>query len=78
MIWPFKRETRNAATIASSDPYLAEWFSLRGQGPSAVNPETLLSNSAVAVRCVNIRSEMLASVGLFPSAPLCRWRPGAS
>lgn len=65
MIWPFKRETRNAATIASSDPYLAEWFSLRGQGPSAVNPETLLSNSAVAVRCVNIRSEMLASVGLF-------------
>ncbi|PZN99848.1 MAG: phage portal protein [Alphaproteobacteria bacterium] len=65
MIWPFNRETRNAATIASSDPYLSEWFSLRGQGPGAVNPETLLSNSAVAVRCVNIRSEMLASVGLF-------------
>lgn len=65
MIWPFKRETRNAATIASSDPYLAEWFSLRGQGATAVNPETLLSNSAVAVRCVNLRSEMLASVGLF-------------
>ena len=65
MIWPFKRETRTASTIASDDPYLAEWFSLRGQGASAVNPETLLSNSAVAVRCINIRSEMLASVGLF-------------
>ena len=27
--------------------------------------DALLSNSAVAVRCVNLRSEMLASVGLF-------------
>jgi len=64
MIWPFKRETRSAVTISSDDPYLAEFFSLRGQGASAVNPETLLSNSAVAVRCVNLRSEGLASTSL--------------
>lgn len=64
MIWPFKRETRSAATVASSDPYLAEFFGLRGQGGAGVNPDTLLSNSAVAVRCVGLRSEMLASVGL--------------
>lgn len=66
MIWPFnKRETRAAETITASDPYLAEWFGLRGMGGAGVNPDTLMSNSAVAVRCVNLRSEMLASVGLF-------------
>jgi len=64
MIWPFKTETRTAASTTSGDPYLAEFFSLRGQGASAVNPETLLSNSAVAVRCVNLRSEGLASTSL--------------
>lgn len=64
MIWPFKRETRAAETITASDPYLAEWFGLRGPHAS-VQPDALLSNSAVAVRCVNLRSEMLASVGLF-------------
>ncbi|MBX9706815.1 MAG: phage portal protein [Caulobacteraceae bacterium] len=64
MIWPFNRERRSAASIASSDPYLAEFFGLRGQGGAGVNPDALLSNSAVAVRCVNLRSEMLASVGL--------------
>ena len=64
MIWPFNRETRTAATIAGSDPYLAEFFGLRGQGGAGVSPEALLSNSAVAVRCIGIRSEMLASVGL--------------
>lgn len=64
MIWPFgKRETR-AATIPASDPYLGEWFGVRGTG-AHVQPDALLSNSAVAVRCVNLRSEMLASVGLF-------------
>lgn len=64
MIWPFKRETRAAETVTASDPYLAEWFGLRGPHAS-VQPDALLSNSAVAVRCVNLRSEMLASVGLF-------------
>lgn len=64
MIWPFKRETRMADPITASDPYLAEWFGLRGAHAS-VQPDALLSNSAVAVRCVNLRSEMLASVGLF-------------
>ncbi|AZS20063.1 phage portal protein [Caulobacter sp. FWC26] len=60
----FNREKR-AASITSSDPYLAEFFGLRGQGATGVQPDLLLSNSAVAVRCVGIRSEMLASVGLF-------------
>lgn len=64
MIWPFKRETRMADPITPADPYLAEWFGLRGAHAS-VQPDALLSNSAVAVRCVNLRSEMLASVGLF-------------
>lgn len=62
-LWPFKRETR-AAEPAVIDPYLAGW---PGYPPAwgGVTPDTLLSNSAVAVRCVNLRSEMLASVGLF-------------
>lgn len=64
MIWPFKRETRDASTITSGDPFLDEFFSLRGQGAGGIRPEVLLSNSAVAVRCVGLRSEMLASVGL--------------
>lgn len=65
MIWPFKREIRAAETIPASDPYLDAWFGVRGSGAAAVQPDALLSNSAVAVRCVNLRSEMLASVGLF-------------
>ena len=65
-LWPFgKRETRAADTITASDPYLTEWFGLRGMGGAGVNPDALLSNSAVAVRCVSLRAEMLASVGLF-------------
>lgn len=64
MIWPFNRERRSAATIASSDPYLAEFFGLRGVGAGGVSPDALMSNSAVAVRCIGLRSEMLASVGL--------------
>jgi HK97 family phage portal protein len=61
----FSREKRAAAQVASSDPYLSEFFGQRGQGGNAVQPDVLLSNSAVAVRCVGLRSEMLASVGLF-------------
>ncbi|MCX7161069.1 MAG: phage portal protein, partial [Proteobacteria bacterium] len=45
-----------------SDPYLTEFFGLKAAG--AVTPENVLSNSAVAVRCVALRSELLASVGL--------------
>lgn len=59
-LWPFKRETRSAEPV---DPYLAGWPGLPGIYGS-VSPEALLSNSAVAVRCVSLRSEMLASVGL--------------
>lgn len=62
-LWPFKRETR-AADPAPVDPYMAGW---PGHPPAwgSVTSDALLSNSAVAVRCVNLRSEMLASVGLF-------------
>lgn len=62
-LWPFKMEKR-AAEPAPVDPYLAGW---PGYPPAwgGVSSDALLSNSAVAVRCVNLRSEMLASVGLF-------------
>ncbi len=56
------REERSATSARLSDPYLSEVFGIRGGG--AVTPENVLSNSAVAVRCVAIRSELLASVGL--------------
>ena len=56
-------ETR-AATVRTSDPYLAEFFGQRGIGAGAVNPDTVLSNLAVAARCVALRSELLASVPL--------------
>src|SRR5215203_3234233 len=52
------RETR-----AASDPYFSEFVAMRSVGsPSADN---VLSNLAVAARCVALRSEMLASVPLF-------------
>lgn len=62
-LWPFNLEKR-AAEPAPVDPYLAGW---PGYPPAwgGVSSDALLSNSAVAVRCVNLRSEMLASVGLF-------------
>lgn len=62
-LWPFNMEKR-AAEPAPVDPYLAGW---PGYPPAwgGVSADALLSNSAVAVRCVNLRSEMLASVGLF-------------
>lgn len=63
----FGGERRSAEeTIRTSDPYLAEFFGQRGTGPgAAVTPDAVLSNLAVAARCVGLRSEMLASVGLF-------------
>lgn len=62
-LWPFNMEKR-AVEPAPVDPYLAGW---PGYPPAwgGVTSDALLSNSAVAVRCVNLRSEMLASVGLF-------------
>lgn len=48
--------------VRLSDPYLAEYFGVRGSG--AVTPDNVLANSAVAVRCIALRSELLASVGL--------------
>lgn len=37
---------------------------MRGIGPGAVSPDVVLSNMAVATRCVGLRSELLASVPL--------------
>lgn len=56
------RETRSQ-TAKASDPFLAEYFGMRGLTGS-VNPEAVLSNLSVAARCVALRSELLASVGL--------------
>lgn len=57
----FGREERSQS-VRLSDPFLAEYFGHRGSG--AVSPDAVLSNSAVAVRCIALRSELLASVGL--------------
>lgn len=57
------RERRSAASV-TPDAFVMENMSQRGLGP-AVSPEGVLSNLAVATRCVGLRSEMLASVGLF-------------
>jgi HK97 family phage portal protein len=53
-------ETRD---VKGSDPFLAEHFSMRGSTGN-VTPDSVLSNLAVAHRCVAIRSELTASVGL--------------
>lgn len=57
------RETRSAAreSIGARDPYLAEFF---GVGPGAATPDAVLSNSAVAARCIALKSGLLASVPL--------------
>lgn len=57
----FGRETRSSGK--ASDPYLAEVFGLRTSS-GAVTPDGVLSNLSVAARCVALRSELLASVGL--------------
>lgn len=59
----FGMETRSE-TVRASDPYLGEFFGQRGVGATAVNPDTVLSNLAVAARCVSLRSQLTASVGL--------------
>jgi HK97 family phage portal protein len=58
-------ETRARPRAKSDDAYLAEYFGLRGAGGVAPTPDAALANLAVAARCVSLRSEMLASVGLF-------------
>lgn len=50
------------SSIRLSDPALASLFGMSGGAP--VSAENVLANSAVAVRCVALRSELLASVGL--------------
>jgi HK97 family phage portal protein len=61
----FFRRERRSETVRSDDPQaLAEFFGVRSVG-AAANADAVLSNLAVAARCVGIRSEMLASVGLF-------------
>lgn len=57
------RETRSAArqSIGARDPYLAEFF---GVGPGSATPDAVLSNSAVAARCIALKSGLLASVPL--------------
>ena len=55
------REQRSQ-TARTSDPYLAEFFGFKAG--ASVSPETVLSNSSVAVRCIALRSELLASIGL--------------
>lgn len=56
----FGMETRDAAPI---DPYWANFAATHGI--AAASPDNVLSNLAVAARCVALRSEMLASVPLF-------------
>lgn len=56
------RETRSQS-VKTSDPFLAEFFGLRAGGGNAT-PDNVLSNLAVAHRCVAIRSELTASVPL--------------
>jgi HK97 family phage portal protein len=57
----FGTETRTAAL--PSDPYWANFAAARGIG--APTADNVLSNLAVAARCVALRSELLASVPLF-------------
>ena len=59
------RPERRAKTAQSGDAYLAEFFGMRGLTGPAASPDAVLSGLAVAARCVSLRSEMLASVGLF-------------
>ena len=62
----FGTETRAAGEgdVRLSDPYLTEFFGMQGRG-GTVTPDAVLSNLAVAARCVALRSEMMASVGLY-------------
>ena len=70
----FRRREQRAETVRSDDPTgMAEFFGIRSVG-ATINADAVLSNLAVAARCVGIRSEMLASVGLFLLPPHRRRR----
>lgn len=56
---------KRASTARSDDPYLAQFFGMRGVGAGAVNPDNVLSAMAVGTACVSRRSQGIASV------PLC-------
>jgi hypothetical protein len=56
----FKGETRAAPP---ADPYWYDFAMMRGTGSASA--DNVLSNLAVAARCVALRSELLASVPLF-------------
>ncbi|WP_187278732.1 phage portal protein [Methylobacterium sp. WL12] len=56
-------ETRSG-DVRLSDPFLAEHLGVGGRGAN-VTADAVLSNLAVAARCVALRSEMMASVGLY-------------
>lgn len=58
-----RRAASPGAKVRASDPYLGEFFGGWGLG-SAAQPDAVLSNLAVAHRCVTLRSELLASVPL--------------
>lgn len=58
-----RRETRSG-TIRSDDPFLADWFGQRGRVTGAANPDNVLSNNAVAARCVALRAELAASLSV--------------
>ncbi|WP_237152387.1 phage portal protein [Oryzibacter oryziterrae] len=55
---------RERRDVAASDPYLAEYFGLKGTTGYGVSPTEVESNLAVAARCISLRSETMASVGL--------------
>ncbi|MFT3810542.1 MAG: phage portal protein [Micropepsaceae bacterium] len=54
---------RRSAPAPVADPYFALNAPWRGVG--SASPDVVLSNLAVAARCVSLRSELLASVPLF-------------
>lgn len=56
---------REQRAVKSDDAYLGEFFGLRGTPGYGVSPTEVESNLAVAARCISLRSETLASVGLF-------------
>ena len=55
---------REARSVKSSDPFLAQHFGLVTAGGANVTPDTVLSCLSVAYRCIALRSELLASVPL--------------
>lgn len=59
----FGREQRSESRIASSDPYLSEWFGMSGGTSSFVDPQRA-SGLATAGACISIISQSLAAVPL--------------